>query len=84
MPRTIADDPLIKSLVAHLDRRGITQARLSEMTNISQGNLSQMLTGAKSPRIQTLRRVLDELELELVIAPKTAKKNNPKKSDISD
>ncbi len=48
-----------------MKQRGMTQAQLGEQTGISQPNLSRMLSG-RSPRVpETLRRVLDELGLEL-------------------
>ncbi len=53
-----------------MKERGMTQLQLGEATDISQPNLSRMLSG-RSPRVpDTLCRVLDELGLEITAEEK--------------
>lgn len=51
----------MKTLADHLDRAGITQARLAERLNVSQPTVSDWVRGVKKPRpskVPELARVL--------------------------
>lgn len=43
--------------------RGMTQQKLSEMANISRTGLSLIETGAAEPRIETLKKIAQALDI---------------------
>ena len=47
------------------NRKGLTQAQLSEMADITQNNLSRIERGLYSPGIDILLRIADALDMEL-------------------
>ena len=55
-----------------MDRQGITQTQLQEMTCILQHRISDYLTGKRDVNAETLRRMLEALKLE--IRPKRRRK----------
>jgi transcriptional regulator with XRE-family HTH domain len=53
-----------------MQKRSITQADLAARLNIKQPAISQVLTGERSKTSELLIKILDELDLELVVQAK--------------
>jgi transcriptional regulator with XRE-family HTH domain len=63
---------LLNELITEAKKRGITQAGLAEMAGLTAVGLSK----AKSRgdiRVSTLAKLAEQLDLELVLVPKTSK-----------
>lgn len=53
-----------------MQKQGMTQADLAARLNIKQPSISQVLTGERSKTSELLLKILDELDLELVVQAK--------------
>jgi transcriptional regulator with XRE-family HTH domain len=53
-----------------MQKQGITQAELAARLEIKQPAISQVLTGERSKTSELLLKILDELDLELVVQAK--------------
>lgn len=53
-----------------MQKQGVTQADLAGRLNIKQPAISQVLTGERSKTSELLIKILDELNLELVVQTK--------------
>lgn len=61
---------LIEKLVEARKQRNITQQQLSKVTGISQQAISRIEKEKHIPKVDTLIRILDGLDLELTIVQK--------------
>lgn len=52
---------IIQALINARKDAGLTQKRLSELTGISQGDISKLETGSANPSLRTLRRLAGAL-----------------------
>ena len=59
-------------IMAELDRRDMTQLRLSQLTGILPHRISEYLSGQRDVNAETLRKMLEALQLE--IRPKRTRK----------
>lgn len=59
-----------EAIVNHMAARGITRYQLSKRTEIGQGHLSDILSGAGCTE-DTLQRICDALGLEMVVRAAT-------------
>ena len=48
-----------------MDRQGVTQTRLQQMTGILQHRISDYLNGKRDVNAETLRKMLEALKLEI-------------------
>ncbi len=62
---------LKQQLKQELTRRGIKQKDLAEQLGMSPASLSNVLTGDRGLLTANAKRLLDALELELVVVPKS-------------
>jgi transcriptional regulator with XRE-family HTH domain len=53
-----------------MQKQGMTQAELAARLEIKQPAISQVLTGERSKTSELLLKILDELDLELVVQTK--------------
>ncbi|MCR5596606.1 MAG: helix-turn-helix transcriptional regulator [Lachnospiraceae bacterium] len=62
---------LIKAMIHARDEQKISQRQLSDMTGITQADISKMESGEANPTLQTIKRVAKGLgmKLELVFTP---------------
>lgn len=49
------------------ERRGMTQARLAELSGVSQSTIAQIEKGKKDPSISTLKKIAAALEVHLAV-----------------
>jgi predicted transcriptional regulator len=61
---------LIRALRAEIAARGLTQLDVDHRAGLGQGHCSAILNGKKNPKIETVQRILDVLELDLAFAPR--------------
>ena len=68
---------LIRMMIKARDERHLSQRQLSDMTGITQADISKMESGEANPTLQTLKRVAEGLgmKLELVFTPLTGMRN---------
>ena len=57
---------------------GKSRYRLSKEADIPQSQLSRLMTGEKALSLESLERLMDALDLEFVIRPKTTNKRKVK------
>lgn len=48
-------------------QKGITLSQLSEMTGLNRSNLSLIENGKRQPQVNTLQKILDSLDADLII-----------------
>lgn len=59
----------IKELISHVrTEAGLTQKQLSEMTGLSQANISRIESGQALPNLGTLKKIADSVGKKLVIS----------------
>ena len=65
---------LIRALVAARKEKHITQKQLSELTGIDQADISKIETGNANPKLSTLQRLADAMDmvLKFELVPKQA------------
>jgi transcriptional regulator with XRE-family HTH domain len=64
------DEKIRLAIRETMQKQGITQAELAERLEIKQPAISQVLTGERSKTSELLLKILDELDLELVVQAK--------------
>ena len=57
-----------------MQRRGVTQVELQEMTGILQHRISEYMTGKRDVNAETLQKILEALKLEIRQAQKRGRK----------
>ena len=57
--------PIINIIIDAMQRQGISQRRLAEVTGIMQPRISDYLTGKRDVRTETLAKMLKALALEI-------------------
>ncbi len=67
---------LIRTMIHARDEKNMSQRQLSDITGITQADISKMETGEANPTLQTLKRIAKGLgmRLELVFTPMTEAK----------
>ena len=65
--------PILDDIRQAIQVSGKTRYRISKDLGISQGQLSELMAGTKGLSIETLERLADYLELEIVAKPKRRK-----------
>ena len=65
------NDQIRKVVSIELAKRGMNQADLADKLNISKQHLSRMVMGKSSGLPKTWEKVLDELELNLLVVPRS-------------
>ena len=62
---------LVKAMLRARDEQNISQRQLSDLTGITQADISKMESGEANPTLQTLKRIAKGLgmRLELVFTP---------------
>ena len=71
MPKKIKQEySLIEKLVEARKAKNITQKELADLVGISQQAISRLELEKHIPKMDTLIRILDGLDLELTISPK--------------
>lgn len=63
-------DPLITALTRRRYDRGLTQVVVAGLSGMTQTNLARAERGVSEPRLSTLRRWADALDVDLTITPK--------------
>ena len=60
-----------KNIVYHRERAGLSQAELAQKSGVSQPAISQIETETVMPRVTTLQRIADALDVDLrtLLAP---------------
>lgn len=58
---------LIKEIVRARNAAGVTQAQLAKKSGLRQSNISRIENGSSSPRIETLQKIADGLDMILQI-----------------
>lgn len=58
---------IIRALIKARNEAGITQAELSRLTGISQGDISKIENGTANPSVKTLKRLAKGLDADLKI-----------------
>lgn len=58
---------IVRSMLLARERRGMTQAMLSEATGVSQADISRIESGKANPSVKTLKRLAKGLGCRLVI-----------------
>lgn len=64
---------IIRTMIKVREEKGITQAQLAEMCHVKQPTIARMESGAHSPQIDSLLRVLAPLGYTLKVVPITRK-----------
>ncbi len=59
---------IIKALLTARDEKDITQKQLSELTGITQSDISKIENGNANPSIKTLKRIASALDQQLVVS----------------
>jgi transcriptional regulator with XRE-family HTH domain len=62
----------IRALRAAIAARGLTQLEVDHLAGLGQGHTGAILRGEKIPRIDTMDRILDQLDMELAFVPRAA------------
>ena len=67
---------LIKAMLRARDEQNISQRQLSDITGITQADISKMESGEANPTLQTIKRIAQGLgmKLELVFTPMSGMK----------
>lgn len=64
---------IIRTMIKVREEKGVTQAQLAEMCHVKQPTIARMESGAHSPQIDSLLRVLAPLGYTLKVVPITRK-----------
>lgn len=64
---------IIRTIIKIREEKGVTQAQLAEMCHVKQPTIARMESGAHSPQIDSLLRVLAPLGYTLKVVPITRK-----------
>ncbi|MEN9370675.1 MAG: helix-turn-helix protein [Bacteroidota bacterium] len=65
---------LLKFISERMADAGINQVKLSELTEINQANLSKILSGKRTPTLDTFLKLCQALEIRIFLESKTEDK----------
>ena len=65
---------VLKTILEAIKQSGQTRYRISKETGVSQAHLSRLKKGKRGLGVDTLERLADYLDLEIIIRPKRRKR----------
>lgn len=75
-PKTYAMMELVGKIIAARDRKGLTQRELSALANVPQKTISRIENGLDIPKVQTLIKLANALDLRLTLIDNNEKNNS--------
>ena len=63
--KTLSDQ--LRQAIRKAEERGITQYRIAADSGVSTGQLSRLMAGRVSPRLDTAQRIAEAIDCEIII-----------------
>lgn len=67
-PKALSDQ--LREAIRKAERQGITRYRIAADSGVSSGQLSRLMDGRVSPRLDTAQRIAEAIDCEIIIRRK--------------
>lgn len=71
----------IKSLQALREKKGLTLQELGDRAGLKAANIHKIESGVYKPNLETIMRIADALEVDLILRPGSGRSFSPRRSD---